>query len=104
VLTQAGYKVLAARDGEEAIRWFEEEADEIALSIVDAIMPKKSGRLVYDAIVSRKPNARVLFSSGYSFSTLQTGHLPEKGFDVIQKPFSTWRLLQKVREILERKE
>jgi CheY-like chemotaxis protein len=101
-LENAGYKVLTAGDGEEAIRCYEEKADEIDLAIIDAIMPKKNGRIVYDTIRSRKPDARVLFSSGYSFSTLRSGHLPEKGFDLIQKPFSSHGLLQKVREMLGR--
>jgi len=103
VLQDAGYAVLAVGDGEAAIRCYEENADEIDLCILDAVMPKKSGRIVYENIIAQKPDAKILFSSGYSFSVLESDHLPSKGFDLIQKPFSSWKLLRKVHEMLNRR-
>lgn len=102
ILSNAGYRVLAARDGQEALDVFHEHADEISLCLLDVVMPRKNGRAVYDAIVRRKPHAVFLFSSGYSYNVLETSGLPE-GADLIQKPYSPAALARKVRELLDNK-
>ena len=68
ILQKAGYHVLAARDGEEAIRLFQQNIDTIELVVLDAVMPKQSGRAVYDCIRQDRAELPVLFSTGYGFS------------------------------------
>jgi DNA-binding response OmpR family regulator len=50
ILKTQGYKVILAQDGEEAIEKFIENKDKIHLVLLDMIMPKKSGKEVYDEI------------------------------------------------------
>lgn len=105
VLEKAGYRVLIAHDGEEALRLFEQQMEAIDLVLLDAVMPKKSGRAVYDAIKTRQPQMPILFSTGYSRSVLKTGHLPEEeGLQLIRKPYSPSELLHKMKEMLETKD
>jgi two-component system, cell cycle sensor histidine kinase and response regulator CckA len=100
VLQKAGYRVIVARDGEEALEWLDREGARADLYILDAVMPKRSGRAVYDEIIARRPEARVLFASGYNFGTLDAGHLPPQGLDIIWKPFLPSALLDKVTQML----
>ncbi|MFQ5795878.1 MAG: response regulator [Candidatus Bipolaricaulia bacterium] len=100
VLEQAGYAVLTVTDGEEAVNVFEANADTIALALLDVVMPKRSGREVYDRIRVIKPEVRVLFSSGYS-AHIRPDFVLEGGLQLIQKPYSSDELLRKVREILD---
>jgi two-component system cell cycle sensor histidine kinase/response regulator CckA len=101
VLEQAGYRVLVARDGEEALELFDREGGSVDLFILDVVMPRKSGRVVFETIRAERPAARVLFCSGYSASQLTSADLPEAGPEMLQKPLSGKELLRKVREVLE---
>ena len=58
VLTEHGYTVVVAEDGEDAIRKFMERKDEIQLCVLDMIMPKKSGKEVFEAIQKIKPGSK----------------------------------------------
>jgi len=81
---------------------FRDNADIIKLVIMDMIMPRKSGKLAYDEIRQIKPDARALFSSGYSAQIIkQQGELGENA-DFIPKPVQPVELLKKVREMLDR--
>jgi len=66
ILKEAGYTVLLARDGEEALRVFEEHHGEIALALLDVVMPKLGGGAVQEQISRREPAVKFLFTSGYS--------------------------------------
>ncbi len=104
VLEQAGYRVLVAQDGEEALRLFEQQAETIDIALLDAVMPKQSGRAVDDVIRASRPYMPVLFSTGYGYNILKTGYLPEEGGHYSRKPYSPGELLRKVRELLEAKD
>ncbi len=65
MLTRYGYTVIEAQDGEDAIDKFK-SGKAIDLLILDSVMPKKSGREVYDEISRIKPGTKVLFTSGYT--------------------------------------
>jgi len=101
MLRRNGYRVLVACDGQEAINLFEEHGDEIALFLLDVIMPRKGGRAVFDRIKAAKPSARVLFSSGYSHRVLETSSLPEQGYELVQKPYNPDDLLRAIRKLLD---
>jgi two-component system, cell cycle sensor histidine kinase and response regulator CckA len=101
ILSRAGYTVLTATDGEEALRVFEENSDEIDLALLDVMMPKLGGRAVCDRIRETHPRTRVLFSSGYSMNAIHTNFVLDRGFALIQKPYERKALLRKVREVLD---
>ena len=101
VLRDAGYTVLTAADGHEAVDMFEKHGEGIAMAVLDVVMPKAGGRAVYETLQKKRPGLRCLFSSGYSTSTVHTGFVSREGVDFIQKPYSPHALLRKVREILD---
>ena len=101
VLTQHGYQVMLARDGEEAIVQFIKNKDDIGLVMLDMIMPRKSGKETYDAIKEIRPDARFLFLSGYTADRLDTRTLTSEDVSIIHKPVSPKDLLHKLREILD---
>ncbi|MDD2364639.1 MAG: ATP-binding protein [Desulfuromonadaceae bacterium] len=101
ILTKLGYQVICAVDGQDAVEKFSENADRIQLIIMDMVMPKKSGKVAYDEIKQINPNARALFSSGYSANIVQQqGELGEYA-EFISKPVQPAELMKKVREMLD---
>ncbi|MFO0659651.1 MAG: ATP-binding protein [Polyangiaceae bacterium] len=101
LLAGAGYTVIEAVNGAEAIRLFEENSERIDLVFVDVMMPKITGRAVYERLLLRWPNTRFLFSTGYV-----SGVVPENFFDdqkrpVLFKPYDSDALLRKVREVID---
>ena len=101
VLQTAGYKLIVAKDGEEAIAAFDRHRDSIEMALLDVVMPKKNGRVVFDHMKQIKPDLRVLFSSGYSFDMLG-GVLSGLDHDLLHKPYTPFDLLSRVREVLDR--
>ncbi|MBI5739507.1 MAG: response regulator [Nitrospirae bacterium] len=101
VLEKYGYRVLIAEDGVEAVNKFNEHIDEIRLCILDVIMPKKSGKDVYDEIKRTRPGVKVLFMSGYTADVLHRKDILGEGLNFITKPVTPETLLKKVREVLD---
>ena len=101
VLERAGYTVLPASDGVEALELFEGRRDEINLVLLDVVMPRLGGRAVYERIREIHPQCRVLFASGYSMDTVENEFLARENARLIQKPVSRDKLLRNVREVLD---
>src|SRR5208283_2682292 len=102
VLEEFGYKVIDAVDGEDAINKFKENKDSIQLILIDVIMPKKSGKEAIDEIRKIKPGVKVLFTSGYTSDIVSRKGILEEGVDFISKPVTPYKLLAKIREILDK--
>ncbi|SEM77183.1 PAS domain S-box-containing protein, partial [Syntrophus gentianae] len=102
ILKLAGYRVLAAVDGEDALRLYREHGQEVDLLLLDVIMPKKGGRGVYDEIRAVHPGIRCLFMSGYSEDAVHTNFILDHGLKLIQKPFKSMDLLRMLRQELDR--
>jgi CheY-like chemotaxis protein len=101
LLSEAGYELLVAGDGDEAIRIFRAHADEIQLVLADVIMPKKGGREVYAEVKALRPLVPILFTTGYSFNALDRERLPESSGEIIRKPYAPNELLRRVRDALD---
>jgi len=101
VLETAGYTVLTARDGEDALRVFEEHRDAIDLALLDVMMPKLGGRDVMDRIHAQCPRIQFLFSSGYSADAIHTNFVIKEGLHLLTKPYRQSDLLRAIREILD---
>jgi PAS domain S-box-containing protein len=100
-LSKAGYKVLIANGGKEALNIFGERHKEIVLVILDMIMPNTSGREVYKHLKKTDPEVRVLLSSGYSKDG-QAQELLDSGVQgFLQKPYEFSEFLQTIRQILD---
>lgn len=102
ILTEKGYTVLEATDGEDAIRVFSEHKDAIRLAVLDVIMPKKNGKEVHNWIKKTKPGVTVLFMSGYSPEIIFRKGMHEEGLNLISKPASPHELQRRVREMLDK--
>lgn len=95
-LTKAGYRVLTAPDGDEAVRMLAEHGADLDLLVLDVVMPGRGGKQVLEAARARNLTAPALFVSGYSYDNLDSAQLPA-GAQLIQKPFSRRELLKAVR-------
>lgn len=102
LLTQLGYRVLVAADGEQALALSDLHAEAIHLLVTDIIMPGMDGRELAAAFKERRPEVRVLFTSGYTDDVIVRRGVLDQGVDFLAKPFSRELLAARVREILDR--
>jgi CheY-like chemotaxis protein len=101
ILEKAGYTVLQAANGEEAMVRFRKAAPEIDLLLLDVVMPGLGGRALYEQARALKPEIAVLFASGYSDNAVRANFALGKGLPLLSKPFSREELLAAVREVLD---
>ncbi len=99
VLGGAGYTVIQARDGVEGVELFEKHRDEVALVILDLIMPRMGGREALSRIRAIDPCAKVVLTTGYAGDAL--GGVPAD-VEVLDKPYEADELLRRVRSLLDR--
>ncbi|MEW6351840.1 MAG: response regulator [Thermodesulfobacteriota bacterium] len=101
ILSRAGYTVLTAANGEEALAVYEKEQKAISLVILDLIMPGMGGRKCLKELHEIDPKARVLICSGVSLEEyLRDSTLPQAG-KWVRKPYNRQELLQAVRDALD---
>ncbi len=100
VFEHAGYRVIEAADGEDAIVKFMEHKDSVKLLVSDLIIPKKNGREVYEAMRAVRADVKALFITGYDDSVISKVGIQKGKFDYLVKPVSPAELLEKVREVL----
>ncbi|MDD2733368.1 MAG: response regulator [Desulfuromonadaceae bacterium] len=103
VLGHYGYQVIEAVDGQDAVDKFIEYGDSIDLVILDAIMPKKNGKMACDEMRTVRPDLQVLFVSGYAKDIFADDKALDENSVFIQKPVSPDVLLAKVREMLDKR-
>ena len=96
-LARAGYQVHEARNGQEAMKVFDQHGDSIDLLLTDMRMPFMGGAELARQLRARRRTLKLLCISGYAGGT----ELEFSG-DFLAKPFSRDQLLAKVREILDR--
>ena len=101
LLTEAGYRVVEASNGEEAVRKYKEQKDAIQLLVLDVVMPRKNGKEAYDEICGIRPDIKTIFMSGYAGDVFERKHINGERFNIIMKPVSPLSLLHKVREVLD---
>ncbi len=102
VLEDNGYKVFAVRDGAEAVEAFRQHQSDIALTILDVVMPKMNGREAFEAIKKLDPSVKVIFASGYTDDIIEEKGMANGKYDFLGKPMTPGTLLKKIREILDR--
>jgi two-component system cell cycle sensor histidine kinase/response regulator CckA len=97
ILERAGFCVLAAGSGAEAIRTEGLTEGAIHLLLSDVMMPDMSGPAVAELLKNRRPDMRVMLMSGYHDGDLL---ILNYGWHFIEKPFVPTMLVKKVNEVL----
>lgn len=100
MLERAGYTVLTASDGEEAVEVFRANPS-VDLLLLDVIMPKMGGNDVLEEIRAMDPRVRAVFTSGYTQNAIHTNFILHQGLLLLQKPYTSDRLLKVVRQALD---
>jgi PAS domain S-box-containing protein len=102
ILGLAGYKVLTAANGHDALLVSAEHAGEVQLLLTDVVMPRMSGRVLAEELVKTQPNLKVLYMSGYTDDAIVHHGVLEAGIHFLPKPFTSADLMRKVREVLDK--
>ncbi|MEA3208301.1 MAG: two-component system, cell cycle sensor histidine kinase and response regulator CckA [Chthoniobacter sp.] len=102
-LEQAGYRIIEAETGREAIEMWDQCANEVSLVLTDLRMPGGvSGRQLADWLIERKPTLKIILSSGFIPEAADREFATRMGGAFLQKPYPRTELLQTVRECLDR--
>jgi nitrogen-specific signal transduction histidine kinase len=101
ILETYGYSVLVAANGKEGLRASEEFDGRIDLVITDVIMPLMGGPEMTENLRITRPDARVLFMSGFTDDAIVHHGVLDDGVSFLQKPFSLEALASKAREVLD---
>jgi CheY-like chemotaxis protein len=101
VLAKAGYTVLSAASGPEALEILKERGAEAKILVTDVVMPGMDGRTVAREAVRRFPDLPVLYLTGYTEDAIVSHGVLEAGVHLQQKPFTAAELLGRVRSLLD---
>ena len=101
VLSNFGYTVITAPDGESALEIYHEKKEKINLIILDLIMPGMGGRKCLEKLLKINLQAKVLIASGYSVNGPTRGALEAGAKGFISKPYDAKKMLKAVRKALE---
>jgi CheY-like chemotaxis protein len=100
-LESAGYTVLPAANGEEALQACAQTAGHIHLLLTDVIMPRMGGRALAQELAKSRPGLKVVYMSGYTDNAIVHHGVLEPGTHFLVKPFTAADLTRKVREVLD---
>jgi PAS domain S-box-containing protein len=101
ILLRHGYKVIAAAEGEEALRICANTSERPDLLLTDVVLKSMNGGELAQLLLSKYPLLRVLYMSGYSDDAVEHRGVFSDNSAFLQKPFSTRALMQKIREVLD---
>ncbi|MDX1953279.1 MAG: response regulator [Verrucomicrobiota bacterium] len=100
VLRRSGFKVITAKNGEEAWQIIESRKFPIRLLFSDVIMPRMSGPDLAKKIQATMPELPVLFTSGYTRNVALENGIEDSKLEFLQKPYTADELIQKIRAML----
>jgi two-component system cell cycle sensor histidine kinase/response regulator CckA len=101
ILERAGYTVLEAPTGKDALIIASKRQAPIHLLLTDVVMPEMSGRDLAEQFAEFRPASKVLYMSGYTNDAIVRHGILQPGIAYLQKPFSPEALARKVREVLD---
>jgi two-component system cell cycle sensor histidine kinase/response regulator CckA len=100
-LTRAGYRVLTAASGDEALSWFQTGRSSVALALLDILMPGMTGPALAQRIVELRPETRIVLMSGYAPDEVKriVGN-DAAHYRSMWKPFEAETLVQMILNVL----
>jgi two-component system cell cycle sensor histidine kinase/response regulator CckA len=101
ILRLAGYSVLTASNGGEALLLLERHDGPVHLMLTDVVMPGMSGRDLAARLVDVRPQMKVLYTSGYTDDAILRHGVLDEGTHFIHKPYATAELTRKIRDVLD---
>jgi CheY-like chemotaxis protein len=101
VLYGAGYSILEAIDGEDAVRKFRNSPEGVDLLLLDMDMQKRNGWDVYEEIKQMKPDIKAVFASARPAEIALQRSVVDGDIRILSKPFGSPFLLIKIREVLD---
>ena len=99
-LQRFGYRVIEADSAESALEILGRLDVPIHLLLTDVVLPQMPGRELAERVLSAQPHVKVLFMSGYTEQMSTSQGFLEPGVQLLEKPFSVQKLLEKTRQLL----
>ena len=104
ILERHGYRILEAGTGVEALQVWQEHRQSIDVLLTDMVMPDGlTGHELAERVRAERPDLKLIYSSGYSHEVLGQDVILREGINFLQKPYAPRKLLQTVRDCLERR-
>lgn len=100
-LENAGFRVLSAESGEDAMEVAAKHGGALDLLLTDVVMPGINGRVLAEQLSRRQPGLQVLYMSGYTDAFIAGHGVLEEGIHLLHKPFTEDTLIRKVREVID---
>jgi two-component system cell cycle sensor histidine kinase/response regulator CckA len=101
VLEEASYRVFDAPNPQKAEELFDTHPNLFQLLVTDVIMPGSTGPQLFERLVRKQPNLKVLYVSGYTDTAIIDGGQIDPAIELLQKPFSANALKRRTREVLD---
>lgn len=101
ILEDANYRVVDASNPQQAEVIFDRHPNVFSLLVTDVIMPGSTGPKLFEQLVGRQPNLKVLYVSGYTDTAIIDSGEIDPAIELLQKPFSANSLKRRIREVLD---
>ncbi len=101
MLRMAGYKVLTATNGREALEIYRSNQDRIALVILDLMMPEMGGKQCLQELLKINLRVKVLIASGYSAKGSIKDGLISRARGFVDKPYDMKQVLKAIRQVMD---
>lgn len=102
ILSETGYDVVSAKSAEVAIQAFDRMSKSPDLLLTDVVMPGMSGPMLVDHLLTKQPDLKVLFMSGYDDRQVVQRYVLERGFRLLPKPFTIGSLRSAIKAEIDR--
>jgi CheY-like chemotaxis protein len=101
-LRELGYTVLDSENGADALAILDQRSD-ISLLFTDVVMPEMSGKKLADEALRRRPEIKVLYTTGYTHNAVVHGGIIDPDAQLLTKPFTLEQVAVKLRMMLDEK-
>ena len=101
ILEKSGYSVLTAGSGKEGIEVYAQHKSDIALVILDLIMPEMGGKQCLEELLKINPQVKALIASGFAIKGDTKSFVDSEAKGTVSKPFNMRELLRAVRHVLD---